>query len=1132
MQAIKTLAHRCGTAALGAMLFASAVPVAHADDTEIFVGGVSTSTIQPNVLFIFDNSGSMNDAIVTQTTFDPAFDYVTSTGTCNAARVYYTTGNSVPSCSTNNYFDRTALVCNAAITAFGTAGNFRGRVARYDTSRSPTSNRRWDNLSTSARSQKVECEADSGVHGISDAATNRFAKSGTTDGYAATNSGMVRWRDYNTTRLYTANYIAWYNGPRESSRRKIDIVREVAVNLLNSTTGINVGLMYFSTNDEGGRVAVPVGDIEDNREEMIDELNALGPDTFTPLSETMYEAALYWRGATWDFGSTATPAVSVASSRQTTTTSKYKTPIEYSCQKNYIVYLTDGAPTRDTAATTKAQTLIGGNCDLNDEISATDSAATSGVCLDDLAAYLANNDVNSAIAGTQSVSTYTIGFATDQELLSQTAIRGGGRYYTANDTAELSTAFEGIIAEILDINTTFSSPTVSVNAFNRTQNLNDIYVSVFRPRLTALWPGNLKKYQINPESGEIEDAAGEEAVDPDTGFFKDSARSYWSPDVDGAQAAAGGAASQLPSPEDRKMYTYYSGSSSTALTNTANVFKTTNTALTDTLLNTATSGITLADTINWLRGQDVFDVDSDGDTAEARLRMGDPLHARPATVIYGGTASSPDASDAVVFAASNEGILQSIDVTTGEELWSFVPDTTWGSIYRALDQNSTTSKLSTLDGNVSVLRIDNNFNGVIEASDGDKVYIFFGQRRGGSNYFALDVTNKTAPIFLWKRTASDLAGLGQTWSTPQVTRVNVNGATQNAGKWALVIGGGYEVDQDPNGSNETVYSTDSTGNSIYILDAVSGTVLWRAGGAGSGATLELEKMNNAIPGDIRSIDFDGDGFLDRMYAGDMGGRVWRFDVTNGNAASSLVAGGVFAAMGDADETTHTAETNRRFYNAPDVTLVRKRGVPPYLSINIGSGYRASPLNEQISDRFYALRDFGLFSRRVQDDYDDWTPITESDLTDVTEDAAPSIPSDSMGWMIRFTRDGEKVLAEARTFSGITFFPTFTPEVETTTSSCAPRQGTNRLYAVNVLDGSPANNRDSETTDPQPEDREKELQQGGIAPETVFLFPTPPEDCVGEDCRPPPQCLVGVENCGIEFTNQPVKTFWRERAVQP
>jgi len=59
-----------------------------------------------------------------------------------------------------------------------------------------------------------------------------------------------------------------------------------------------------------------------------------------------------------------------------------------------------------------------------------------------------------------------------------------------------------------------------------------------------------------------------------------------------------------------------------------------------------------------------------------------------------------------------------------------------------------------------------------------------------------------------------------------------------------------------------------------------------------------------------------------------------------------------------------------------------------------------------------------------------------------------------------------------------------------------------------------------------------MDQHGIAPEAVILFPSPddPSSCTGQACSPPPVCLVGVESCGVSFTNDPVKTFWYQRDI--
>ncbi len=81
---------------------------------------------------------------------------------------------------------------------------------------------------------------------------------------------------------------------------------------------------------------------------------------------------------------------------------------------------------------------------------------------------------------------------------------------------------------------------------------------------------------------------------------------------------------------------------------------------------------------------------------------------------------------------------------------------------------------------------------------------------------------------LWKDDGAKLPGLGQAWSTPVITRVNINGATQNSQRLVLVIGGGYDAMED----NSTYYAADTVGNHIYMVDAISGNLLWSAGKTG------------------------------------------------------------------------------------------------------------------------------------------------------------------------------------------------------------------------------------------------------------------------------------------------------------
>ncbi len=372
-------------------------------------------------------------------------------------------------------------------------------------------------------------------------------------------------------------------------------------------------------------------------------------------------------------------------------------------------------------------------------------------------------------------------------------------FYEAKDTATLSTVLTNIARDILAFNTSFTAPAVSVNAFNRTQNLNDLYVTVFRPSETIFWDGNIKKYHLRAD-GTIEDVNGDPAVEITTGFFRDSAHSFWSNAEDGDRVDLGGAAFELPAPATRNIYTDVAPAS--AMTAAANALATSNATITSGMLGLGAPGDPTRDElIDWLRGADVSDANGDGVTTDARLSMGDPMNGRPATVIYGGSVTDPDPNDGVVFAVTNEGYLHAIDVVEGTELWAFMPSQ---MLTRARDlfmNEPIDDREYGLDGNIRVVRNEVNENGVLEPLLGETVRIYFGMRRGGSEYYGIDVTNPNVPVRLFKIGPNEagtkqLTGAGQSWSAPSLVKVNIIGASQNTLQQVLVFGGGYDAGQD------------------------------------------------------------------------------------------------------------------------------------------------------------------------------------------------------------------------------------------------------------------------------------------------------------------------------------------------
>jgi len=1150
-QTTTRLFHFAGAAALTALACA-----ATADEAEIFVGtGNAVSNQRPNILFIMDTSGSMNTNVVTQVPFNPATTYP---GSCSSSRVYFQLGSNSsnpPSCTNANSVPLVAFKCNAAIQAFTTAGfyvadraaQWRGNPLRWRGINGNTSNSFW-----------VECRADAGIHGDGMNGLKLWAADGPLVGpWTPLSALQIGWNQNganNSYVFYSANYINWLRNASTIVQTRLEIVQQVAkatIDELVVADNVNVGLMRFSNNTdggcsntataEGGMMLREINAVAANATAMKNDIDAMNADGCTPLSESMYEAYLYWSGSAVDYGinSRSSPGSggsmpSVLSSRQSApNTGLYQSPLAISCQKNFIVLLTDGLPTSDNSANTEIQSLIGGNC----------AGSGDGRCLEEIAQYMYENDVRPSLAGLQNVTTYTIGFGPEvsgSAALQNTAAGAGGVFYEASDTATLSTVLTNIVRTILEFNTSFTAPAVSVNAFNRTQNLNDLYVTVFRPSETYAWEGNIKKYQLEPD-GTIVDVNDSPAVEVTTGFFRTTAQSFWSSGVDGDTVTLGGAANELPAPGARNVYSDLNAAS--ALTAAANSVVSTNATITTAMLGLgAAEAPGRVGLINWMRGTDIDDADGDGATTDARLAMGDPMHGRPATVIYGGTVANPDPADGVVFAVTNEGYLHAIDAVNGSELWAFMPQQ---MLLRARDlyyNEAVTDRVYGLDGNIRVVKHEVNENGVLEPALGEKVRIYLGMRRGGSEYYGLDVTDRNAPTLLWKIGPNEagskrLNGAGQSWSTPSVARVSISGATQNTLQQVLVFGGGYDSVQD-NGP----YATDSNGNQIFMVDAESGDVLWYAGPTTDGAAdLRHASMTHGIPADVRVFDLTGDGFADRMYAATMGGRVWRFDISNGQPRASLVTGGVLASLGNAHLGTHPNATTRRFYSAPDVSFLTSGG-KTWLNIALGSGYRGHPLNLDTEDRFYSLRDHQPFARLTQAQYDSATVITEADvnLIDITDDIAPTIPPGASGWRLDLRRagagfTGEKSLSEARTIESMIQFTTYEPNSASTaqSTSCSPAVGTNRLYTISAYTGAPVLGRENPTDPPDSvDDRETELSQGGIAPEVVWLFPSPenPATCVGEECRPDPQCLVGLENCGVGVNLAPVRTFWRQTGV--
>lgn len=914
-----------------------------------------------------------------------------------------------------------------------------------------------------------------------------------------------------------------------TGKTRMEVVQDVTKNLIDSMVDVNVGLMKFNiqntcnsngcynTTESGGHVMSAPVLVQNNRATLKNLIDSLSPVGSTPLAETLTEAARYFRGETALYDDA--PLGSLVSGSG----NKYISPVEYQCQKSHVIFLTDGTPTADDTDKTISD-AIGTSC------GSQNSSDSNGNCLDEVAEFLATEDIDSSKDGDQYVFTNTVGFASNQQLLSDAASAGNGFYYLANDQAGLEKAFQDFYLDVRAQSTTYVAPGIAVNTFDRLNHLDTLYYALFQPDKGAVWNGNLKRYkldiQVNQTTGESEavivDSNGNAAIDNTTGFFKDSARSWWSASDDGKNVSEGGAASQLPATtSNRNVYSNLNGSNND-LTHASNQVVTTNQNLSGTVFgDAAMSSADLEKVIGWTRGVDVNDEDNDNDSTDSRKFLADPLHSVPHLLIYGATTTSQDVA---IFYGDNQGYIHAVNGSNGESYFSFMPKELLENQPAMMNSTDASSKIYGMDGSVVSWVHDDNFDGNIVSGDNDFAYIYSGMRRGGKSYYALNVTDRTSPSLLWSITGgvsgTDYAELGQTWSKPVKTKININKKEYDV----LIVGGGY----DPNQDSVTVKTADSSGRAIFIIDAETGDRLWWAGPSGSGANLELSDMNYSIPASPKVLDVNGDGLADQIYVGDMGGQIFRIDLTNTNRLADLATGGRIANLAGT-----TVASNRRFYHSPDLFGI-KIGGARYLGLIIGSGYQAHPLDTDIDDRIYMMKIEAVSSapldpadaKQLTVLYD---TIDESDLYDATANliqdgdstertgAAQALGA-SQGWYITLENAGEKVLSNSTTVNNQVFITTYEPKASA--NPCVPSTGTSRLYHLSVLDGRSVQNYIGADLasggELAKEDRTVELNTAGL-PANPQRMRVDDADvvCIGTECRT------------IDSIKGVVETYWYE-----
>ncbi|MBW4054432.1 MAG: hypothetical protein HIU83_03320 [Proteobacteria bacterium] len=750
-----------------------------------------------------------------------------------------------------------------------------------------------------------------------------------------------------------------------------------------------------------------------------------------------------------------------------------------------------------------------------------------------IAKYLYNSTQNIStytigfgLSGSDANAIAMLGIAAD-------STHGRGKYYNAGDEAGLTRSLLQIVSSINEVNSTFVAPVVPVSPQNRTYGADRVYMGFFTPQTGVSWIGNLKKYGLiqdtTTQNLNIKDANGNFAtwvdnaapfgIDDNTaatipsgfsnGSFRSTTQSYWGSIVDGGDVDKGGVGGQLENttPSARVIKTMLS-SASTSLVD----FDTTH-------VSPAMLNVTLTSDrdkiVNFIRGTDTYDHNINGNTTENReWIMGDVLHSRPVVVNYATYSSSAEATTAnksLIFVGSNDGMLHAFNDYNGTEAWSFVPPDLLPTLQN-IPAGVTHSYF--VDSSVTTYTYNKSNDGIINTAHGDKVIIIFGEGRGGGsdrspttgNYYALDVSNPASPTLLWtfSNATNGFSELAETWSEPKIIKIRTGstdkiaavfgagydnphedgryGATQNfqgveTGIAGSATGTGNFTSSNP-GTGTAPYYTSAKGRGIYIVTLATLTggvptvatanppaILWSYTYGATASATTNPALVYSFPTNLATIDATNSGYTNRIYAGDTGGNIWRFDLSSANS-SSWTGSKIFSS--NPLNSTDT-DRGRKIFYPPSIV-----SEPSYKMLFFGTGDREHPLNLAVTDRMYALKDYGpaiTTTTKYETNMLDVTAdtIQETNTNTVANKATVDAilntlsSSSNYGWFIKLnevTNDGEKVLAAPTVFNKVAYFTTFKPGSAATTTLCSSDVGVATLYALNYRNGNSVINYDT------------------------------------------------------------------------
>jgi Tfp pilus tip-associated adhesin PilY1 len=264
-----------------------------------------------------------------------------------------------------------------------------------------------------------------------------------------------------------------------------------------------------------------------------------------------------------------------------------------------------------------------------------------------------------------------------------------------------------------------------------------------------------------------------------------------------------------------------------------------------------------------------------GQWVERGNKLGGIMHSAP--VIVGANSRTGSNRPEMAYVGDLYGILHAIETATGDERWAYIPSNLLGKLQNDRTDSDAIQGFAAVDGSPTARDVFYDHD-----NDDDKEWrtiLICPEGLGGKAMFALDVTAPDNWSVLWEITdaVAPGGGMGHAYC-----------ATLDKVKWPVRD----EGDEDSDGDTEEIIgckikwvafvatcfgdiAPSHGGVNVFAFDLRTGNKLWHF-------SQEYADSTNEIPRGITAFDTTGDNFVDRVYVGDMDGRMWEINAVDGS----------------------------------------------------------------------------------------------------------------------------------------------------------------------------------------------------------------------------------------------------------